>query len=136
MNSIIKKILFSKIFLIFIGLCLIYLGISTVKETYKRYTLKKEISRLKQKINSLEEKNNKLKELISYFDKESFLEKQARIKLNLKKPGEKVIIIPEPQKEKQEHKEILPKKELKDVSEPNWKKWWNYFFKNNTLLRE
>jgi len=106
----VKKILSSKIFLLFIGLCFIYLGISTVKETYKRY------------------------ELIDYFNQDSFLEKQARIKLNLKKSGEKVMVVPEkPKEKKQEAIRVFDKKEQQIAPEPNWKEWWNYFFNN---LRE
>jgi len=130
----VKKILSSKIFLLFIGLCFIYLGISTVKETYKRYELKKEIGKLKQKIANLEEKNNQMEELIDYFNQDSFLEKQARIKLNLKKSGEKVMVVPEkPKEKKQEAIRVFDKKEQQIAPEPNWKEWWNYFFNN---LRE
>ncbi len=65
-------------------------------------------------------KNKKLKGELSYVESPEFIEREARNKLFLVKPGEKEILIS--QKSSQEAKL------KKEVNIPNWKKWLNLFF--------
>lgn len=92
-KNIIKKFLSSKIFLFLAVFILIYLIINLGRESYRKYQLTKEIDSLKTEIERLEGSNQQMANLMDYFKEDSFLEKEARLKLNLKKPEEKVIII-------------------------------------------
>lgn len=72
-----------------------------------------------------EKKENKeLKEKLRVVESQDFIEKQARDKLLLLKPGESQVIIPKTLQASQSSKEKSPS--LK----PNWRKWWELFFRN------
>lgn len=129
-TGFIKKLLSSKVFLFFIVLTLISLATSVGRESYHKYQLTKEINRLKSETERLAGKNQQLANLLEHFKEESYLEKEARLKLNLKKPGEKVVILPQ-----SDSPEDLPleaqleiEKEEEKEEEINWWKWWEYFF--------
>lgn len=55
--------------------------------------LGKKIDELNKKIEDWEGQNGKLKKFIDNFKKEDYIEKEAKTRLNLKKPGEKVVVI-------------------------------------------
>jgi len=138
----IKKVLSSKIFLFIIIIILIFLLIALVKETYRKHQLTSEINQLKSNINKLEGDNQQLSDLMDYFKEDSYLEKEARIKLNLKKPGETVVIL---SKDIIDGVEVIRKggldteetdKKITDSLEDqvsktaNYWKWWEYFFRS------
>ena len=111
---------FSIIFGVFI---LVFISVSLAKEIVRRYEVSKEIKELEQEIVTLESRNAELDELIAFFNTEEFLEKEARTRLNLQKPGEQVMIIPDVQMaEEQEEKASL------ELSLSNPAHWWNHFF--------
>lgn len=55
----------------------------------------REVQRLEASITDAEAKNQELAKLIDYFSKPEHLEKEARIRLNLKKPDEEVLVLPQ-----------------------------------------
>ena len=63
------------------------------KNVIKQYRINKEIKSFKNEISSLGNKNNELKNFVSYLESDQFAEEQARLKLNLKKPGEELTVI-------------------------------------------
>ena len=88
-REIFTPILFGLIFLAFI----VFLGVSSFKISQRRNILISQIEILQKEIQILEEKNKNLKSEISQSQSESFLEKEARERLGLKKPGEEVVAI-------------------------------------------
>ena len=123
-----KKLLSSKIFLLVSVFVLIFLIIAFGRESYRKYELSKEINDLEAQIAQLENANHQMSNLMDYFKKESYLEKEARLKLNLKKPGEKVVIISE---EDSRYGEADDNDNQNDINIPqnsNFWKWWEYFF--------
>ncbi|MBL7155215.1 MAG: septum formation initiator family protein [Candidatus Portnoybacteria bacterium] len=127
-KNFIKKLLSSKVFLFFIVLALIGLVISLGQESYRKYQLTKEINSLKSEIERLEGKNQQMADLMEYFQEGSYLEKEARLKLNLKKPGEKVVVISQPAAAEVD-KRIVAEAESEVSNETtNFWKWWEYFF--------
>ncbi len=124
-KNFVKKLLGSKVFLFFIVLALIGLAISVGRESYRKYQLTKEINRLKSETERIEGRNQQLTNLLEYFKEESYLEKEARLKLNLKKPGEKVVILSQSDSPEDLPLEIQPEIKKEEV---NWWKWWEYFF--------
>jgi len=87
----------SKIFLFSLLVILLILGSSLGREFYRKYRLQKEFDSLKSEIDKLENKNQDLASMLEYLNKESNLEKEARRRLNLKKPGENVVVIVPPE---------------------------------------
>jgi len=126
-----KRILKSKILLIISLLVLLFFTVNLSREIINRRDLQGEISALQEKIDGLKSRNTELVGLIEYFKTPDFVETEARTKLNLKKPGETIIIVPEPGELKDENKNItnepafITATVVKEISNPQ--KWWNYF---------
>jgi cell division protein FtsB len=138
-KNFIKKILGSKIFLFLVILALITVAVNVGRESYRKYQLTQEINRLKLEIERIEGKNKQLANLMEYLKQEPYLEKEARLKLNLKKPGEKVVILSdwsdkEISSEASEKGNSFNNQEAKILTQPqkkeiaNYWKWWEYFF--------
>ncbi len=72
---------------------LLVVGIATVRETYRGWTVDSEISSLEQKAQALEGRKMQLSTLADKMQDTSFIEKQARAKLGLQKPGERVVVL-------------------------------------------
>lgn len=130
-ENIIKKVLGSKIFLFLAVLALIYLVINLGRESYRKHQLTKEVDNLKLEIERLEGSNQQLANLMDYFKEESFLEKEARLKLNLKKPGEKVVILSDYFNTSSNLDALSNGSHNTETTEEestNYWKWWEYFF--------
>jgi cell division protein FtsB len=127
-----KKIFSSKIFLISIIGVLVFLGIQLGRESYRKYQLQQEINNLKSEISKIEGENQELSNLMEYFKKDSYLEKQARVKLNLKKPGEEAVVFPERKEEAESNASVdvssADEKKQDKKSTANYWQWWEYFF--------
>lgn len=106
--------------LIFTGVFLI----SLAKETYRNYKVTKEIKDLKSDIELLKTENLELASLIDYFKTDNFAEKEARIKLGMKKADEKVFIIKNDPSD--ENTNLTDENQNNKTS--NLGKWWQYFF--------
>ncbi len=127
------------------ALAFIWLAIRTVDIYYKKYQISREIEKLKAEVGNLEQSNQEISALIEYFSSQSFLEKETKEKLNLKKEGEEVVIIEPPkepvagmfsdassailQSENQEFAQEDNMTESEVSSEPNFVKWWKFLFK-------
>ena len=85
--------------------------------------MEKEIADVQQEINDFENNNQELKDMIAYLESDQSLEEQARLNLNLKKPGEQVLIIEDSDLKKNEAQSNSQEKLVN-----NFVKWWRYFF--------
>lgn len=68
-------------------------AIGLSRELAGRHEINKEIKRLTQEKAALEQKNKELADMAASFEGDNFIEKEARLKLGLQKPGEKVVVI-------------------------------------------
>lgn len=135
----IKKFFGSKIFLFAAVLLLILIIINLGRESYRKRQLTKEVNNLKLEIERLEGSNQQFANLMDYFKEESFLEKEARLKLNLKKPGESVVILSDYFNDDAnldaatnvnhniEEEKTAPEN-IRGEETINYWKWWEYFF--------
>lgn len=99
---------------------LIFSFIKVSKEILLRYEINNEIEVLDTKLNDLKNKTDKMNNLISYLQTDEYIEEEARLKLNLSKPGEKQINLA-----------TRPSTSLDfgDVDDrTNISKWFDYFF--------
>lgn len=128
-KKIVKRIFASKLFLFFLLITLVFLGFKVGQESYYKYQLQQKINNLKSEIDKVEGENNQLSKMMNYLKNESYLEQEARVKLNLKKPGEKVVIFPGKEKKENSNFKILEQDEnaQKNSSANHWR-WWEYFF--------
>ena len=72
---------------------LIYVLIILGRSVYKNYQTNQKIVKMENEIRHLEEEKNYLENIIVYYQSDSFKELEARRKLNLQKPGEKVMAV-------------------------------------------
>jgi len=117
------KFAYSKFFIFLLILVLIGVVAATTKESYRRYQMNKKVAAFKKQIELLKEENQTLSNLIDYFSSEQSLEKEARLKLNLIKEGEKLIII---DLEKGADSKNQPLEDIKKTEDSNFKKWWKW----------
>jgi len=72
---------------------LVALGFSFGREWVRNHEIQQEISRLVEEERSLQTRNLQIADLNTAFRTESFIEREARLKLGMKKPGENVVVI-------------------------------------------
>lgn len=131
--------------LLLINLVLVvFLGMSLGREYMRSRDIQTQIDELTAQAEALQAHNLELTELATAFQTESYLEREARLKLGLKKPGETVVIVQEEQgravsendQEKanpSEEPSSDPRAALTEEQDAllalaNPWKWWYYFF--------
>jgi len=99
---------------------LIFSFIKVSKEVLLRYEINNEIKVLDTKLSDLQGKTDKMNNLIAYLQTDEYIEQEARLKLNLSKPGEKQINLA-----------TRPSTSM-DLAETDYRsninKWFDYFF--------
>lgn len=106
-----QEIFFSILF-VFLALAIVTLLVtSNLRIKERRRELVSQIGVLEKEIQNLEEKNQELKAGISQSQTQDYLEKEARERLGLKKPGEEVVAIKKIQSE-EGTKEVKQEKNL------------------------
>jgi len=103
----------------------IVLGVFTVRlgrNVWKLWKAGERIKDAESGVRSQELENQELQKRLAEVQSPEFIEREAREKLGLGKEGETIIVLP-PQNEKSNTQYSIS-------NEPNWKKWWNLYFKN------
>lgn len=104
------------------------------KMIYQNYQVNQQIKNLEKEVYSMEKENQKLSDLIAFFQTETFKEKEAREKLSMVKPGEKVLVFPGNENTENSIVEEKGTSTLSSSDEddsqnmPTYQKWWNFFF--------
>lgn len=88
-----KSVLQSRWFTVILVVLIGFLLISFIKIEPAFTTLHKELGNLDKKIMDIQESTSELERLGDYIKSDAYLERQARLKLNYKKPDEKVVYI-------------------------------------------
>ena len=115
--------MFNQRFLAIIGLVFLVIIIFPLARTYsQRRLVEKEIEDVKGQIAAFTDQNQQLTDLINYLQSDQSLEEQARLNLNMKKPGEGVVVI-EDKNVNADDVSTVP-----NESGSNLIKWWRYFF--------
>lgn len=115
------KIWSSNIFSVVLIVLLILSFVKVSKEVLLRYEINQEIKQLEQRRAELSDKAEEMDKLIAYLQTDEYIEKQARLQLNLSKPGEKQINLAGDSGNRTLDTGV-------DDSS-NVIKWFNYFFK-------
>jgi len=118
-----EKFIYSKYSIFVLAVIFLLLVVALGRESYFNYQTNQEIKKLQQQIDELQKSNGDLAEMEKYFQSDEFLEKEAKLKLNLIRDGEKLIIV---KQEENIAAAEVQKEETENIS--NIKKWWLYFF--------
>ena len=123
--TIYEKLIRSRIFFIVLIPIFLALLVGIFQQFYHRYQVKKDLDKLDAEIANFNKQKEDLNNLLDYYKNESNLENEARVRLNLKKEGEEVVIIL-PAATSTESDKISSQKDIENM--PNYKQWWYYFF--------
>jgi cell division protein FtsB len=118
----IQTILRSKLATVGFLIVFAVIAIITFELYWQKREVDSEVARLQTQANTLQKDNQQLSDLIKYLGTTEFQEKEAREKLNLKKEGEEVVVLPSDE----EMNGMVASANLEN--QPNPKKWFNYFF--------
>lgn len=135
-DSFFKRMIKWKFFFVVNLVVIVLLSLSFGRQFVRDYEIQKEIDVLQEEATRLQAKNMAISELQTAVQTKSYIEREARLKLGMKKPGENVVVIKE---KKEEEKELDLENSndplglvLDDTTElimvPNHTKWWYYFF--------
>lgn len=127
-----------------VNLCLvIFVSVSLGREFIRTHEIQSQIKSLQTQSDALQTKNLEIAQLQTSVQTESFIEREARLKLGLKKPGESVVIL------KENESNIAIDGTKTNTSDPlgmvlgqkssptklaNSTKWWYYFFHKQAYL--
>lgn len=117
-------------------LVIAFVGVALSREIVRSRAIGAEIAVLQTQADSLTATNIDLSELKTALQTESYIEREARLKLGLKKPGETVVVIQDETNQQTEAAISDPNDPLgyvledegTDVVVANPQKWWYYFF--------
>lgn len=113
---------------------IILLAAGIAREYSARRALDRQIAELTDELGQLNKRNTGFLRSIQAFQSGFFIEEQARMKLNLVKPGEKVAVIPLASL-KNEPPGAGGEAESVDSPSSAWRNagsWWQYFFGNKS----
>lgn len=125
--KLIVRIFTSRFFLFGAFLIALIVAVSFGRAFYKDYEIRQQIKALQAKVDNLERTRLESLDLLDYVKSDAYVEDVARRELNLKKSGERVIVVDT----------ALASTSTLRVEErsatPSWKKWWWYFFDKSQL---
>jgi cell division protein FtsB len=123
-----KRFFSSRLFLV-VSLAVVFLiAFGYARAYYQDYKIKQEIRALEEEVKSLQTKKLESMEILQYVTSQDFVEEKARTELNMKKPGEKVVIINRPEDEGSGVRTV--DSDVKPLSNPVK---WLYYFLNKQI---
>lgn len=119
-----KIILGSRLFIFVATIIAMMVMFGYARAYYQDYLVTQEIHNLQDQAKSLQAKKMELLEVLKYVKSDSFAEEKARTELNMVKPGERVLVVPQAADKvnRQENNSMIG---LSNIS--NYKKWWKNF---------
>ena len=118
-----------KLWLSFVLLAaLVLIGIALADSWSNKSAVDEEISALKAEAEKAEAQNSQFKKMLSYLESEQFVEEQAKLKMGLKRPGEKVAVITESLATGSEADQVASATPDKiSFGQARWQRWLEYF---------
>lgn len=104
-----------------------------IREALRSRQINREIASLKAEADNLRAKNFQITSLQGAADQQEFLEREARLNLNLKKEGEQVVVVKSASDIKPQTPDLAPEAPFGSLT--NARKWWIYFTDRNAYDR-
>jgi cell division protein FtsB len=112
-----------KLVVIIVIIISFYIIFSLFKQIFNALDAGKRLDKQADEVSQLQDKNRSLRTKLNEVEQPEYIEKIARDKLNLSKPDETTVIIPD----EEVQKFILSQKPKEVVIIPNWQGWLNLF---------
>ena len=125
-QSFLKRFFGSRLFLLIALVCVFLVAFGYARAYYQDYKIRQEINALRDEVGRLEHKKLESMEILKYVTSDAFVEEKARTELNLKKPGENVMVVTNPEAEKSPPIAGEGQGEVSRLLS-NPVKWWYYF---------
>lgn len=129
-KSFFKRFFGSRWFWVTAFVFAILIAIGYARAYYQNYRVNQEIQKMQEQVKNLEYKKIESMEILKYVISDAFVEEKARNELNLKKPGENLIIIKNPNEEAQISTTTHP---VENTLLNNPIKWWYYFLHKDII---
>lgn len=126
-----ERVLLSRWFLLSLLVATLFIAVSYARAYYQDYKVRQQIAALESEALSLQRKKLVSLDLLKQAGTEQFLEEKAKTELNLKKPDEQVLIIPNITAETPQTTVATTTATVDDAPLSNPLKWWYYFSKSN-----
>lgn len=126
-ESTLQKVLLARWFLFLLLGLVVVIAIGYARAYYEDFQVRQQIAALEKEVQALQKKKFTTLELLERANTDSFLEEKAKTELNLKKPDEKVLIIPEISNSLIEEEVVPPSSPVDEQNLSNPRKWWYYF---------
>ncbi|MEX0668508.1 MAG: cell division protein FtsL [Candidatus Saccharimonadales bacterium] len=107
----------------------VYVAIATLNVIARNYQLQQQMDELIAENEILELENEQLRLEIAYFQTDSFVEKEARAKLNLQAPGEHTVIFSDLIPGPVEPPEPEPEQTFVEAADENIREWLYFLFR-------
>ncbi len=125
-SKALRVIRWPALLIVSVGLLLL-VGISAGRETYQQWKVDQEIDGLQAQVQTLEGRRLQLLDTLQKLNSADELDKEARLRLDVKKPGERVIVLRGFKPETQEQAETSVS-QVAQQDQSNPQKWFTYFF--------
>ena len=127
----------SRVIIIVCLVLIFFLSVNLAKEVVNRHQINETIKQYEAEVVKLEKENQETGELIESWETGRPLEKEARLKLGLQKPGENTVLILRDENQPAENTIIDPNSEVygtvvvadSQKNASNFKNWWQFCFK-------
>ncbi len=127
-----KMSLLARILLGLFLLGIVFAFVSAWREWSRSKRVEAEVDKLRQEAARIGQENQSLTERIAYFSTSGYQEKEAKEKLGLKNADETAVVIEPGASQEPEAVAKTGTEEpmiAADGTIPNWRKWWNHFFR-------
>lgn len=114
------KIFKSRLFKLLVLVASLILIVTLSRSVYNLWQRRDIVSQRARELARQKAENQRLKQKLSEVQTPEFVERQAREKLGLVKPGEVVVLVPKTEAGSEDQTATQPL--------PNWQKWWRLFF--------
>lgn len=115
----------SRFFTLLIAVVIFLVAFTFYKDYQQQQDINKELSNLEEEVEQLQGKKIELTKLVDILESSNYIEKEARLRLGLKKPGEKVISVPD---NARPEGKILGEATQLASAPPVYQQWFEYFF--------
>jgi cell division protein FtsB len=123
----IRRFFASRMFLIVLLVVAVLLALNFARAYYQDIKIREEIRALEKEVSRLEQKKLESIDLLDYVTSKAFVEEKARTELNLRKPGERTVVV---QNLSDAYKKATNGSE-DEVPLGNPAKWWYYMTHNS-----
>ncbi len=111
---------------------LVIFSVAIIRELVQSHQVRQQVKALREQVATEQQRQQEYRDLIEYLSSPTFQEREARLKLGLKKPGERVIVIPSLDSNTNSNDVNSSTQSGPAASQSTVQRWWDFFFAART----